>query len=525
MIKGEDKYSVPQNYKTMMEKVPAFAASILAKLQEVAASDIRVPEFKKLCVSSYLVNLVTKTSTKFKINQYTSLLKPNRAFDVFSELKRLDPLATMVAGGASSRKRSRKTRRSRRRTSAQRGGSYEFEATRSGFLQGTTNFYNSLSRFSWDDDTRWDFLNFCYPYLEYVGDCGSTHVELLDFLKKGYDAQNGLVSNASSSSAASAGGGEPFSEDLDEFEEWYIDKLNELRQRQMASAQFPTSPMVLSAENVNLDESNIFGVTEDEDKEVRSVNTSVIQPATAPQSRPTTPIPGSKPPSGPPSYLGTPAPEWRLGGVGGGGGGTLSYTDFSPDRYSQTGSSGASLVYGSPMSQGRRSPTSSVASAAPEGSQQMQLLPGGPPSSSAAAGGATYVGAGADAQAQVYAIKNAPTLRGVEFVAQPTGASVAAGGGGMPPGASIAAGGGGAPAASLKSLGLVKALSSSASSSSSSSSSSQGPTSPTLAGSVRTRSGNVKSPKNQEQTGFRPSRKYPSKTRKARRSTTHRNRR
>jgi hypothetical protein len=236
-----------------------------------------------------------------------------------------------------------------------------------------------------------------------------------------------------------------------------------------------------------------------------------------------TPIAGY---SAPPSYPGTPAHEWHLGSGGGGGSGvgrtpgTLSYQDYSLDPHSEqseanmsVGKMSASQVSSTPMSV-----TSSVASAAQEEIQQMRRLPlGGGQATNSVVNPITGI-------AETFTIKNAPTLRGVEFVAQPTGASVAAGGGGMPPGASIAAGGGGAPAASLKSLGLVKALSSSASSSSSSSSSSQGPTSPTLAGSVRTRSGNVKSPKNQDQTGFRPSRKYPRKTRKARRSTTHRNR-
>jgi hypothetical protein len=388
------------------------------------------------------VNLVTKTSLKFKINQYTSLLKSNRAFAaILGGLKQFDPLVTMFAGGASSRKRSRKTRRSRRRSisSAQRGGSYEFEATPTGFLQGTANFYNSLDHFTWDDDTRWDFLNFCYPYLEYVGDCGSTHLDLLKYLKKGYDELNGEVSNASSSSAASAGGGEPFSEDLSDFERWYNAKVNELRQIQLELA-----------------EANATGLAEGEDEEVNSVNASAIQPATAPQSRPSTPIPSSNPQSGPPSYLGTPAPEWRLGA--GGGGGTL--TNFSPGRYSeqsyreanmsqniQSSSSAASQVGNTPLSQGRRSPTSSVVSAA-EGGRQMQQLPvgggGGPPSSSAAAGEATYFGAGSQAQAAVYAVKPAQTESGYEFRLQD------------PP----VGGGASAPAPSSKTLELAKELTS-----------------------------------------------------------------
>ena len=465
-IKGTDDTDIPPNYKTMMQGVTAFARSVLEKLQAVA-STLSVPEFKKLCVSSYLVNLVTKTSTKFKINQYTSLLKSNRAFAaILGELKPLDPLATMVAGGASSRKRSRKTRRSRRRTSAQRGGSYEFAATRAGFLQGTANFYNSLDRFAWDDDTRWDFLNFCYPYLEYVGDCGSTHPQLLNYLKKGYDAQNGLVSNASSSSAASAGGGEAFLEDLSDFEDWYNDKLNELRQIQLDLAESPIHSMAHNAENVNVDDSNIFaevpaevnatGLAEGEDEELNSVNASAIQQATAPESRPTTPILSSNPQSGPPSYLGTPAPAWRLG-AGGGGGGTL--TNFSPGRYSeqsyreanmsqniQSSSSAASQVGNTPLSQGRRSPTSSVVSAA-EGSRLMQQLPigggGGPSSSSAATGEATYFGAGSEAQGAVYAVKPAQTESGYEFRLQD------------PP---VGGGGASAPAPSPKTLELAKEL-------------------------------------------------------------------
>jgi len=318
--------------------------------------------------------------------------------------------------------------------------------------------------------------------LEYVGDCGSTHPQLLNYLKNGYDAQNGLVSNASSSSAASAGGGEPFSDDLSDFDDWYHGKVNELRQIQLEFAESPTLTMGHNAVNVNVDDSNNFdevpanpgvaqavaqaedaveetvtGLAEGEDQEGSLLNASAIQQATAPESRPTTPILSSNPQSGPPSHLGTPAPDWRLG-AGGGGGGTL--TNFSPGRYSeqsyreanmsqniQSSSSAASQVGNTPLSQGRRSPTSSVVSAA-GGGRQMQQLPigggGGPPSRSAATGEATYFAAGPEAQAAVYAVK--PMAEGTyEFVLQ------------APPLVASAAAGGGASSSSLSSASAVAA--------------------------------------------------------------------
>jgi hypothetical protein len=591
-IRGTDDTDIPPNYKTMMQDVAAFATKILTKLLAVASTEMSVPEFKKLCVSSYLVNLVTKTSTKFKINQYTSLLKSNRAFAaILGGLKSEDPLVTMVAGGASSRKRSRKIRRSRRRTSTQRGGSYEFAATRAGFLQGTANFYNSLDRFGWNDDTRWDFLNFCYPYLEYVGDCGSTHPQLLDYLKKGYDAQNGLVSNASSSSAASAGGGEPFSDDLSDFDDWYHGKVNELRQIQLEFAESPTHTMGHNAEHVNIEEFNILDEVQ-ANPSVAPEDATAVAPAVKPTVAPTeegveeanvigvdngddqegslqhaaTPVDSDINYNERTEQFITPNAPFRRGrgrarggaagsergGGGGGSGGTIypratlslqnspvyalqSEADMSMSSSQIATSAAASQMGNTPLSQGLRSPTLSVVSAA-EGGRQMKRLPmggsGDPPSSSAAAGEAssggggatTYFGAGNKAQFELYAVK--PTLGGgVEFRRQnpPIQAAVAAGGGGASSSSSssasaveaklqasaqaLYAGGGGAPPSS-SSAAVAEAA---------------GENIATSPSKKRRTEGEQESFPTNGTTGKR--RRKTRKTRRARRSTTRRNRR
>jgi hypothetical protein len=43
-----------------------------------------------------------------------------------------------------------------------------------------------------DVDAQYEFLDYCYPYLEYVGDCGSTNEDLYRYLKTRYDRLNNL---------------------------------------------------------------------------------------------------------------------------------------------------------------------------------------------------------------------------------------------------------------------------------------------------------------------------------------------
>jgi len=228
-VDGDDKALIDPSLAKALEKVDLFMTSILTFL-DTHIFTLDIPTFKQLCVSGYIVNIVSQTSKGFKVNQYKTLLKPNSKFTKRGIVFPTDPLVGITARKipSSSKRRTRKSRRRR-----QRGGEVEKPVPRGegGFLSSTQSFYEIADSFQiGDNEDIYDFLGFCYPYYEYVGECGA-HETMIRYLLNFYDSPTDLSEY-----------------DLDQFEQVY---LKELRQQ---------------TEQALLDDIRDAEIREDEDK-------------------------------------------------------------------------------------------------------------------------------------------------------------------------------------------------------------------------------------------------------------------
>lgn len=216
-VDGDDNASINPSLADALRNVGAFATDILTLLDK-QMGDLDIPTFKQLCVSCYIVNIVSRTSKGFKVNQYKTLLKPNSKFTKLGIVFPSDPLVGITSRKTSSSSK-RRTRKSRRR--AQRGGEVEKPGplVEGGFLYSTQSFYDIAAGFEiGDKDDIYDFLGFCYPYYEYVGECGAHMTMIYKLLDYYFKIAPSLDADLSVY-------------DLNDFEEWYLAELGKQTER------------------------------------------------------------------------------------------------------------------------------------------------------------------------------------------------------------------------------------------------------------------------------------------------------
>jgi len=198
-VDGDSDATISEALQEAFGKVLEFAGRIFDFLGEHIGRDI--PSFKKLCTSCYIVNIVNSTSRGYKVNQYKKLLKKNTAFpEIATALDAHDPVYAVKIRSVKTSK-SRRTRRRR----AQTGGGAEKPPGESGFLSSTARFYDVASYFGFtDNDSKYNALCDYYPYYEYVGECGC-HATMITHLR------DKLATD--------------LDYDLNAFEAWYLDTL------------------------------------------------------------------------------------------------------------------------------------------------------------------------------------------------------------------------------------------------------------------------------------------------------------